>query len=331
MRVISFLSALAVAALCAVPAIEPGDAQELSRESVNDARLEGKTARANAALLIKAQVLLDRARFSPGVIDGRAGGNTERAIKAFQRQNGIEETGRLDKPTWDLLADDEAAPVLVDYRTSKDDIAGPFVKNIPHSFREMAKLDRLAYTSPAELLAEKFHMDPDLLKRLNPGKPLDAAGTTVLVADPGTDEPEFQVTRIEVDKRLSAVKAVDRANQLVALYPATIGSNATPSPSGRVEVVAVATNPTYTYDPRKLNFKGVDLEKAVTIAPGPNNPVGSVWIELSKDGYGIHGTGEPGEVSKNASHGCIRLTNWDAVELGRAVKKGVPVEFVEAR
>jgi lipoprotein-anchoring transpeptidase ErfK/SrfK len=328
MRKVSRCAALVVSVVWLALAPAPAAAQNLSREAVNEAQLGGKAGSEDAALLIKAQVLLDRARFSPGVIDGRTGGNTERAIKAFQRHHGLEETGQLDTSTWEQLAGRDAAAILVDYTISKDDVDGPFVKTIPDSFRKMAKLARLAYTSPAELLAEKFHMDIDLLNRLNPGKPLDRAGTTILVTDPGTDEPEFEVARIEVDKAISAVKAFDTDDQLVAFYPATIGSDTTPSPSGQVEVVAVVMDPTYTYDPKKLAFKGVDLDKAVTIAPGPNNPVGKVWIELSKKGYGIHGTGKPAEVSKTASHGCVRLTNWDALELGRAVKKGVPVEFV---
>ena len=295
------------------------------------ALLPGVAAAQDAATVLRAQVLLDRARFSPGPIDGKMGTNTEKALRAFQTAAALAASGKLDQPTRDEL---EARPgedvmALIDYEIRKDDIDGPFAESIPDDMQKMAKLDRLSYTSAAELLAEKFHMDLEFLKRLNKGKPLDKAGTTIRVANVEREDAP-KAARIEVDKDLDAVRVLDKDDRVIAFYPATIGSTETPSPSGTVKVKGVAKNPTYRYDPKKLDFEGVDAKKPFTIAPGPNNPVGLVWIELSKDGYGIHGSAEPDAISRQQSHGCVRLTNWDALDLAEMVERGLEVAFVGA-
>jgi lipoprotein-anchoring transpeptidase ErfK/SrfK len=172
-------------------------------------------------------------------------------------------------------------------------------------------------------------MDLEFLKSLNKGKSLDKAGTTIRVANLERENAP-KAARIEVDKDLDAVRVLGQDDRVVAFYPATIGSTETPSPSGVVKVKGVAKNPTYRYDPKKLDFEGVDAKKPFTIAPGPNNPVGLVWIELSKDGYGIHGSAEPDAISRQQSHGCVRLTNWDALDLADIVEPGLEVAFVGA-
>ena len=216
---------------------------------------------------------------------------------------------------------------LVDYKITKDDVDGPFLDNIPNEMVEMAKLDHLSYTSPRELLAEKFHMDPDLLRSLNAGKSFDKAGTTIRVANLADLKLGTAVKRIEVDKKEQTVRAYDDSGKLVAVYPATVGSKDTPSPEGEHKIIRIARNPTYTYDPKKLDFAGVDAQKQFTIPAGPNNPVGKVWIALDAAGYGIHGSPEPTDIRRESSHGCVRLTNWDALQLADAVKKGIPVVF----
>jgi lipoprotein-anchoring transpeptidase ErfK/SrfK len=193
---------------------------------------------------------------------------------------------------------------------------------------EQSKLERLAYTSPSELLAEKFHMDEDFLKQMNSGKDLTKAGTKILVANVQRGKAEAgSVQRIEVDKAKKQLRALGADGKLLAVLPATIGSESRPAPKGEHEVTAVAKNPNYTYNP-KYKFEGVKTDKPFTIQPGPNNPVGSVWIDLTEEGYGIHGTPEPDKIGKTASHGCVRLTNWDAELLAGMVKKGVKVTFI---
>jgi lipoprotein-anchoring transpeptidase ErfK/SrfK len=193
---------------------------------------------------------------------------------------------------------------------------------------DMAKLDRLGYTTPVEELAEKFHMDEGLLKALNPGKAFDKAGTTILVANVKNEKPGEKLGKLVVEKSQHALRALDKDGKLVAFYPASIGSEEKPAPSGSYKVERVAQNPSYTYNP-KYKFKGVKSDKPFTIKPGPNNPVGAVWIDLSLESYGIHGTPEPSKVGKTYSHGCVRLTNWDVKQLSAMVEKGTPVEFVD--
>ena len=274
------------------------------------------------------QVRLAWSHASPGPIDGEMGKNTRIAIKAFQRMRGLDETGEVDAKTHAALQAQGEKPTITEYEITKDDVAGPFLDTIPNDMLEMAKLDHLSYTSPLELLAEKFHMDSDLLQKMNERKSFDRAGTTIRVANVADLKLETKVERIEVDKPAQIVRAYDGDDQLVAVYPATIGSEDTPSPEGQHKVVAIAKNPTYTYDPQKLNFEGVKATEKFTIPPGPNNPVGLVWIDLDAPSYGIHGSPAPSKIRRQNSHGCVRLTNWDALQLADAVQKGVKVDFL---
>ena len=204
----------------------------------------------------------------------------------------------------------------------------PFIESVPKDYGEMAKLKALAYTGPVQLLAARFHMDERLLKELNPDVDFSKAGTKIVVASVKRDPITRKIARIKVDKETNQVRALDEDGKLIIAYPATIGSEETPSPSGSYEVRAVAMNPEYTYNPEK-NFKQGDNDEKLRIAPGPNNPVGTAFIALTKPTFGIHGTPEPSKIDKVGSHGCVRLTNWDAEQLAKAVKKGTPVEFVE--
>ncbi|HWW27622.1 MAG TPA: L,D-transpeptidase, partial [Caulobacter sp.] len=296
-------------------------------QAVNAAAFDATatTPQAKQAYLTRAQVLLDRAHFSPGVIDGREGSNLTLAISAFQEARRLTVDGRLNPATWDAMVAD-AGPVLTDYVVTPEDVAGPFTPDIPKDdYEAMAKLPALGYGSPLEALAEKFHMDEPLLQALNPGVDFSRAGTTIIVAALGPDGLPGKVTRIEIDNARGVLKAYAADDSLLAVYPATVGSTERPAPVGEWAVNTVAPRPTYTYDPSRLTF-GKPKAK-LTIKPGPNNPVGSTWIDLTKDTYGIHGTPDPKLVNKRASHGCVRLTNWDAAELGAAVQKGAKVVF----
>ena len=275
--------------------------------------------------VLRAQVLLDRANFSPGVIDGLTGENVRQAIAAYESAKGLPMDGLLDAQVYASLVVGDVAPALTDYVITDRDVAGPFVPVMPADLEARSRLAKLAYSGPAELLSETFHTTPAVLEALNPGLDLTKAGTAIVVPAVGPAKLAAPVTRIVVDKAERAVKAFGADGQLLAFYPASIGSDDRPAPDGSMTVRAVAPNPTYTFDPRRLTF-GTSKTK-VTIPAGPNSPVGLVWIDLSKDTFGIHGTDEPKDVGKKFSHGCIRLTNWDAQQLAAAVKAGVKVVF----
>lgn len=280
-------------------------------------------------LLVRVQTLLDRAHFSPGVIDGRDGTNLTLAIKAFQGSRNLTADGEITKELVEALTAGDAGQVLVDYQITPQDVAGPFAPVLPkEDYEAMAKLPAMNYHTPLEQLAERFHMDEALLQALNPGVDFGVAGTTVVVAAAGADTLDRKVDRIEIDKALGQVRAFDKDGVELAVYPATVGSTERPAPSGEWAVRTLAPAPSYTYDPSRLTF-GKPKGK-LTIKAGPNNPVGSTWIDLTKDTYGIHGTPDPKLVNKRASHGCVRLTNWDAAELGSAVNKGAKVIFMGA-
>ncbi len=224
-------------------------------------------------------------------------------------------------------------------------MAGPFDKRIPEDLEKKSELQGLSYKSPQEELAEKFHMSQDLLRRLNPHAGFDQAGEEIVVANvqpmalhdsrdtvkaaPKKQNPQnASVATIVVEKASRDVRAYDKDGKLLGFYSATIGSSEKPAPSGTFEVRRVAYNPDYHYNP-KFAWKGVKAKEPLTIKPGPNNPVGLVWIDLTAPSYGIHGTPEPNKIGKTESHGCIRLTNWDALDLAGMVHKGTVVKFVD--
>lgn len=278
---------------------------------------------------IRLEVLLDRAHFSPGEIDGKFGTNAKKALRAYAEAQQLPGSDEVTEEVWKRLRTDDV-PVLANYTVTKKDVAGPFLRRLPSRMEAMKGIPRLGYTSAKEGLAEKFHMSQQLLSMLNPRQRFDRAGDSIVVLATSAEQasPPARADRVEVDKIRQTVKLFDKSHALIGFFPATVGSNEKPSPSGTLKVTEIDQNPTYHYNPR-FHFKGVHSRRPFTINPGPNNPVGVVWINLSGDGYGIHGTPSPGRISRAESHGCVRLTNWDAERVAASVGKGTPVNFVD--
>ncbi|TIP73547.1 L,D-transpeptidase [Mesorhizobium sp.] len=314
--------------LAAMLALACGGARsaKLDLATVNQAQFAAGEPQDVDPTVLKAQILLDRARFSPGLIDGRLSENLTKALGAFQQANGLPSDGKLTPETWGKLTATSADPVLVTYEVTRKDVRGPFTRRVPARMERMARLRRLGYRNAVEKLAERFHVSEQLLRTLNPGIGFRKPGTTLVVPDVGRGDPPAGIAGIEVDKGARLVRVLDPSGKWLAVYPASIGSDENPAPSGMAEVKRVVRNPTYHYDP-DLAFKGVKTKRPFTIAAGPNNPVGTVWIDLAIESYGIHGTPEPGKIGTTFSHGCIRLTNWDAEDLGSIVQPGTKVEF----
>ncbi|OTG83411.1 murein L,D-transpeptidase [Acinetobacter sp. ANC 5054] len=294
---------------------------------LNNAQWYDNIGKGQFPIYARAHVMLNNAHASPGAIDGTSGKNTLKAIASFQQMNGLKPTGTLTKETWDaLIAKQGSKPAFIEYTLTQTDLDGPYAASIPHDYALQAKMKGLYYTRVTEMLGEKFHMDEDFLKKLNPKATFKKAGEKLLVANIRNEVPE-DIHLIVAHKGAKQLYLFNSRNQMIGSFPATIGSSDTPSPTGTYKVTGVAPNPWYSYSPS--NFVQGKNTKPLSLPPGPNGPVGNIWIGLSKKSFGIHGTPNPSAISKTASHGCIRLTNWDANDLGKKVKSGVTVKFLE--
>lgn len=307
-------------------AIKADPKQDWSLNSINNANWSVSLARGQFPAYARAQVMLNNLHASPGPIDAKSGKNFLKAIAAYQQIKGLPISGELDQQTWNSLLKNQTAPAFGAYQITAQDLKGPYAKSIPRNYALQAKMPGLYYTRVTEMLGEKFHIDEDFLKQINPHANFKKVGETINVPIVRNDLPQ-DVALIIAHKPARQLYLYNHLNQMIASFPATIGGSGTPSPKGTHKVIKVAPNPVYGYNPK--NFVQGSNRQKLALPPGPNGPVGNMWIALSKPTFGIHGTPNPSLISKTASHGCIRLTNWDANDLGRKVQPGTVVKFLD--
>ena len=286
----------------------------------------------NGPSVLKAQVYLDRARFSVGAIDGGWGKNSAVAVWMWQRSHGIPATGDVDETTFrSIAAASGYVPPLVQYHVTDDDLKGPFVK-LPDSVYDKQKLPCMCYETLREELAEKFHTDQDFLSALNPDVKFAElrSGDAIVVPNvrPPVQGDPHDIDRIRISISGNSFDAFDANSNLVFHAPTTVGSTYDPSPDETLHIVKIIDHPHFHYDPTLYSEVPDDMPDA-HLNPGPNSPVGIVWMALSKEHYGIHGTEDPESIGYVSSHGCVRLTNWDAFEVEHRAHEGTVVAFVD--
>ena len=340
------LSTMAIAIAGAAVAQDPAArAKSQDRDDPAAQRPMNTNAERFDGTVFHAQVLLDRAGFSPGVIDGMAGISFEAALKGFQEARGMPVTGRLDNPTRAALLRDRA-PSVLRLRIAEGDAQGPFTP-IPSEPEQQARMERLAYRNLLEKIAEKFHTTPATIIALNDPSTALRAGTVLrlpnvlprsrsyegvkpdvaqLLSDLNISPDQPDAARVVVDKSDKLVRAYAENGRLIAQFPATLGSDKDPLPLGNWKVNSIAFNPPFKYQPQ-LFWDVDDSEEEQLLPPGPNGPVGVVWIDLDREHIGLHGTNSPETIKRAESHGCVRMTNWDAARLTQMIGNGDPVVF----
>jgi lipoprotein-anchoring transpeptidase ErfK/SrfK len=326
-------AAIAIVVACATLPVEARSARTQTSRSEPRGRRESQPKPLPCGDMLSFAVLLDRQGFSPGQIDGSATRNFSRALAALRVARNIIVSGPPDCETWQALGGDTAEPAVTTYLVTDADLEVPFAEDIPEQLTEQADLPALEYRSPLERIAERFHASPALLQKLNPGLSI-AAGAEINVPavqpfDPETKpapDPQAADVSVDVSRDESALRVTRPDGTLIFFAPVTTGSRYDPLPPGQWKVTSVNWRPEFHYNP-DLFWDAQPGDWKATIQAGPNNPVGVVWIGLDLEHYGLHGTPEPGQVGRTASHGCVRLTNWDAARLAALVRPGTPVSF----
>lgn len=300
--------------------------------------------------LLHIQVILDHLGFSPGTLDGKPGQSLTAALKGFQAARGLPVTGEPDQATLVALHPYAHWRPTVTVTLDQAMLAGPFTPNIPHDEDAQAKLPGLDYREPMEKLGEMFHTTEATIVALNPpGTPLKVGQKVVFpnaLPDarnyPADAKPEWRATlamlnvdsnqpqadHVVVSKTDKVLRVYDKQNKLVAQFQVTTGSEHDPLPIGHWKITSEDTNPKFHYNPA-LFWDAKPGDKKAMLPPGPNGPVGVVWLNLTKEHYGIHGTPNPELIGRTESHGCVRLANWNAARLALMVKPGTPAIFEE--
>jgi lipoprotein-anchoring transpeptidase ErfK/SrfK len=305
-----------------VPTPFPADAAEHMNALNSDTAMPVLKQGDKGPAVIRAQVMLDRMWFSVGEIDGSFGSNMKKALIAFQQSRGLQESGQVDEPTWQALSQQQA-PVFATYMVTDKDVNGPYVSIPAEDPVAQSQLPSLGYQSMSEAISERFHMSPKLLAALNKGRDMQA-GQMILVTDVGRSATMPKAASLRIDKSDQMLYMLGGDGRIMGAFPVTIGGQEFPLPDGTLQIVAHAKNPDFSYNPELL--RNPKSDRKVKLPPGPNSPVGLMWLALSKEHLGIHGTAEPSQMSRAESSGCVRLTNWDVVRLSTVADKGINVE-----